>query len=156
MADGGLTLAQDLCARLCHDLVGPLGTMANAVEMVGDDPDAAELAREAAASLRAKLQLWRAACGAGTGCGSCHDRIDTFLRGVRASDGLLNVWVPHATAGLAVIETGAGSDTDLLAALRTLLPADDLATIVKQTEEGRTTLSAQLPAVVPEPDEPAR
>lgn len=53
------------------------------------------------------------------------DRIDAFLRGVRASDGLLNVWVPHATAGLAVIETGAGSDTDLLAALRTLLPADD-------------------------------
>ena len=42
-----------------------------------------------------------------------------------AREGLLNVWVPHATAGLAVIETGAGSDTDLLAALRDLLPADD-------------------------------
>ena len=40
-------------------------------------------------------------------------------------EGLLHVWVPHATAGLAVIETGAGSDTDLLAALRELLPADD-------------------------------
>src|ERR671921_1944996 len=40
-------------------------------------------------------------------------------------DGLLHVFVPHATAGLAVIETGAGSDTDLLAALRDLLPADD-------------------------------
>jgi secondary thiamine-phosphate synthase enzyme len=40
-------------------------------------------------------------------------------------DGLLNVWVPHATAGIAVIETGAGSDTDLLAALRDVLPADD-------------------------------
>jgi secondary thiamine-phosphate synthase enzyme len=53
------------------------------------------------------------------------DRIDAFLHAVRAGDGLLNVWVPHATAGLAVIETGAGSDTDLLAALRTLLPADD-------------------------------
>ncbi|MGW5049985.1 YjbQ family protein [Actinokineospora sp. NPDC004072] len=39
-------------------------------------------------------------------------------------DGLLHVWVPHATAGLAVIETGAGSDDDLLAALRDLLPAD--------------------------------
>ena len=48
-----------------------------------------------------------------------------FLAGVSGSgDGLLNVWVPHATAGLAVIETGAGSDTDLLAALRGLLPAD--------------------------------
>ncbi|MFE0424251.1 secondary thiamine-phosphate synthase enzyme YjbQ [Streptomyces sp. NPDC058953] len=40
-------------------------------------------------------------------------------------DGLLNVFVPHATAGIAVIETGSGSDDDLLAALRTLLPADD-------------------------------
>ncbi|MFF3457666.1 YjbQ family protein [Streptomyces sp. NPDC002730] len=40
-------------------------------------------------------------------------------------DGLLNIFVPHATAGVAVIETGAGSDDDLLAALHTLLPADD-------------------------------
>ncbi|MCF3184688.1 YjbQ family protein [Streptomyces polychromogenes] len=40
-------------------------------------------------------------------------------------DGLLNVFVPHATAGIAVIETGAGSDDDLLAALAALLPADD-------------------------------
>ncbi|MCW2632680.1 MAG: hypothetical protein JWR88_1642 [Pseudonocardia sp.] len=47
-----------------------------------------------------------------------------FLSRHGARDGLLNVWVPHATAGLAVIETGAGSDTDLLAALRELLPAD--------------------------------
>ncbi len=48
-----------------------------------------------------------------------------FLDRVEAGDGLLHVWVPHATAGLAVIEIGAGSDTDLLAALRELLPADD-------------------------------
>jgi secondary thiamine-phosphate synthase enzyme len=39
-------------------------------------------------------------------------------------DGLLHVFVPHATAGLAIIETGAGSDDDLLAALDDLLPAD--------------------------------
>jgi secondary thiamine-phosphate synthase enzyme len=39
-------------------------------------------------------------------------------------DGLLHVFVPHATAGLAIIETGAGSDDDLLAALDELLPAD--------------------------------
>ncbi|MGW0711937.1 YjbQ family protein [Streptomyces sp. NPDC002643] len=49
-----------------------------------------------------------------------------FLREVAGGrDGLLNVFVPHATAGIAIIETGAGSDDDLLAALRTLLPADD-------------------------------
>jgi secondary thiamine-phosphate synthase enzyme len=50
--------------------------------------------------------------------------VERFLAGVDG-DGLLNVWVPHATAGLAVLETGAGSDEDLLSALRKLLPADD-------------------------------
>ncbi|WP_137120227.1 secondary thiamine-phosphate synthase enzyme YjbQ [Segeticoccus rhizosphaerae] len=43
----------------------------------------------------------------------------------REGDGLLHVFVPHATAGIAILETGAGSDDDLLAALRDLLPADD-------------------------------
>lgn len=41
------------------------------------------------------------------------------------ADGLLHVFVPHATAGIAIIETGAGSDDDVLAALAELLPADD-------------------------------
>jgi secondary thiamine-phosphate synthase enzyme len=41
------------------------------------------------------------------------------------ADGLLSVFVPHATAGIAVIETGAGSDRDLLAALDAVLPGDD-------------------------------
>jgi secondary thiamine-phosphate synthase enzyme len=40
-------------------------------------------------------------------------------------DGLLHVFVPHATAGVALIELGAGSDHDLLATLADLLPADD-------------------------------
>lgn len=40
-------------------------------------------------------------------------------------DGLLHVFVPHATAGVAIIELGSGSGDDLLAALRDLLPADD-------------------------------
>ena len=40
-------------------------------------------------------------------------------------DGLLHVFVPHATAGVAILELGSGSDDDLLAALRDLLPADD-------------------------------
>ena len=46
-----------------------------------------------------------------------------FVRG--QGDGLLHVFVPHATAGIAIIETGSGSDDDLLAALGDLLPADD-------------------------------
>jgi secondary thiamine-phosphate synthase enzyme len=40
-------------------------------------------------------------------------------------DGLLQVFVPHATAGVAILETGAGSDADLLTALESLLPRDD-------------------------------
>ncbi|MBV9012505.1 MAG: YjbQ family protein [Pseudonocardiales bacterium] len=51
----------------------------------------------------------------------CH----AFLHRAAARDGLLHVWVPHATAGLAMIETGSGSETDLLTVLRELLPADD-------------------------------
>ena len=39
-------------------------------------------------------------------------------------DGLLQVFVPHATAGIAVMELGARSDDDLLATLAELLPAD--------------------------------
>ncbi|GAB3364632.1 YjbQ family protein [Amycolatopsis echigonensis] len=50
---------------------------------------------------------------------------ERFLRDADATDGLLHVWVPHATAGLAVLETGAGSDDDLLAALDDLLPRDN-------------------------------
>src|SRR3954462_9906633 len=40
-------------------------------------------------------------------------------------DGLVNVFAPHATAGIAVIETGARSDDDLVDTLERLLPRDD-------------------------------
>jgi secondary thiamine-phosphate synthase enzyme len=39
-------------------------------------------------------------------------------------DGLVSVFVPHATAGVAIFETGAGSDTDVLGAIDELLPRD--------------------------------
>ena len=48
-------------------------------------------------------------------------RAAAFVRDL--GDGLLSVFVPHATAGLAIIETGAGSDRDLLTAIDDLLPA---------------------------------
>ncbi|HYG92598.1 MAG TPA: secondary thiamine-phosphate synthase enzyme YjbQ [Nocardioides sp.] len=59
-----------------------------------------------------------------------HDVVHDLTRECAAfvsgeDDGLLHVFVPHATAGIAIIETGAGSDDDLLAALGDLLPADD-------------------------------
>ena len=40
-------------------------------------------------------------------------------------DGLVNVYLPHATAGVAVMETGSGSEGDLEEALERLLPRDD-------------------------------
>jgi secondary thiamine-phosphate synthase enzyme len=42
-----------------------------------------------------------------------------------AGDGLLSVFVPHATAGIVVLELGAGSDEDAMRALDRLLPRDD-------------------------------
>jgi secondary thiamine-phosphate synthase enzyme len=52
-----------------------------------------------------------------------HDITEACARFV-SGDGLLNVFVPHATAGIAIIETGAGSDEDLLAVVEKLLPRD--------------------------------
>lgn len=40
-------------------------------------------------------------------------------------DGLLSVFAPHATAGVALIETGAGSDADLIDRIDAVLPRDD-------------------------------
>ncbi|MGU3503216.1 secondary thiamine-phosphate synthase enzyme YjbQ [Mycobacterium sp. C31M] len=48
--------------------------------------------------------------------------VERFCAG--RGDGLCNVFVPHATAGIAVIETGAGSDDDLIDTLERLLPRD--------------------------------
>jgi secondary thiamine-phosphate synthase enzyme len=52
------------------------------------------------------------------------ERVQGFAREA-GGDGLLNVLVPHATAGLALIETGAGSEQDLVEAVERLLPRDD-------------------------------
>lgn len=43
-----------------------------------------------------------------------------------AGDGLVSVFVPHATAGVALMETGSGSEEDLRAALDRLLPREDI------------------------------
>lgn len=42
-----------------------------------------------------------------------------------AGSGLLNVFVPHATAGVAIMETGSGSEADLLEVLARVFPRDD-------------------------------
>ena len=52
------------------------------------------------------------------------DKIERFCDG--RGDGLLNVFVPHATAGVALIETGSGSESDLADAIDRLLPREDV------------------------------
>jgi secondary thiamine-phosphate synthase enzyme len=49
--------------------------------------------------------------------------LELFCAGL--GDGLVNAFVPHATAGLALMETGSGSEADLQGALERLLPRDD-------------------------------
>jgi secondary thiamine-phosphate synthase enzyme len=52
------------------------------------------------------------------------DQVAAYCRG--RGDGLLNVFVPHATAGVALIETGSGSESDLADAVERLLPREDV------------------------------
>jgi secondary thiamine-phosphate synthase enzyme len=52
------------------------------------------------------------------------DPVLGYARGV-GGDGLLHVFLAHATAGLALMETGAGSEADLREAVERLLPRDD-------------------------------
>jgi secondary thiamine-phosphate synthase enzyme len=52
------------------------------------------------------------------------DEVADFIAG--ETDGLLNVFVPHATAGVALIETGSGSEADLAEAIDRLLPRADI------------------------------
>ena len=74
------------------------------------------------------------------------DRCAAFVREA-GGDGLLHVFVPHATAGLAILETGSGSDRDLLAALADLLPSDDRWTHAHGSAgHGRSHV---MPALVP-------
>jgi len=63
-----LTLSQDVCARICHDLGGPLGALSGALDLAEAAPEEAlSVAREGAEAMRRRLRLWRAAAGAGTG-----------------------------------------------------------------------------------------
>ena len=52
------------------------------------------------------------------------DLVQTFCSSV-GGDGLVNVFVPHATAGVALMETGSGSEADLEELLERILPRDD-------------------------------
>jgi secondary thiamine-phosphate synthase enzyme len=63
--------------------------------------------------------------GAERGLADLTPAVAAFLSDIGAEDGLLSIFVPHATAGLVVVEVGAGSDDDLVDALDRLLPRDE-------------------------------
>ena len=62
----GLALAQALCARICHDLGGPVSSLVTAQEV--DGPEAEALARESVETLRRRLRLFRLLAGAAEDC----------------------------------------------------------------------------------------
>jgi secondary thiamine-phosphate synthase enzyme len=73
-----------------------------------------------------KTQLIEVETGRHEGVFNLTARCQQFASEASAGgDGLLHVFVPHATAGLAVLEIGAHSDEDLLSTLAILLPADN-------------------------------
>ena len=62
-----------------------------------------------------------------TGTTLVHDLSSLISRWLTTTDeGLLSIFVPHATAGVALIETNAGSEPDLAEALERLLPTSDI------------------------------
>lgn len=70
-----------------------------------------------------RTQVLKVHTGANRGVTDLTADARKFVRG--EGDGILNVFVPHATAGVAIIETGAGSDHDLLDILEDLVPHED-------------------------------
>ena len=64
----------------------------------------------------------RVATGGRAGIFDITREVISFCAG--KGEGLVSVFVPHATAGIAIFETGAGSETDVLGAIDALLPAD--------------------------------
>ncbi len=63
-----LALAQAVCTRLCHDIGGPTGALAGALELLeGPEDDAADVARDAARIIDRRLRFWRVAAGGASG-----------------------------------------------------------------------------------------
>lgn len=65
-----IALAQAVCTRLCHDLGGAVGALANALDLMDGAPgDAMDVARDASTIMDRRIRFYRAAVGAG--CGDC-------------------------------------------------------------------------------------
>jgi len=76
MTDSAVDLASLLCSRLCHDLLSPVGAMANGLELLAGEKDpemrkrCLELLEQSARTSADKLKFFRLAFGAAGGYGS--------------------------------------------------------------------------------------
>ncbi len=61
-------------------------------------------------------------------------------------EGLVHVFAPHATVGLALVETGAGSDDDLVDTIHTLLPRATTATATTTVRRGTALTTSCRPS----------
>lgn len=94
-------VAQLLCSRLCHDLVGPIGAINAGLELMadlgGEDESAAELMRESAAAATRRINFYRVAFGAGGGKASAEGTLSLgeardLAVGMFPSDSLTLSW----------------------------------------------------------------
>jgi secondary thiamine-phosphate synthase enzyme len=81
--------------------------------------------RRAAEYLPVETRELTVRTGSARGLADLTAACSAFLTNIEAADGLLSIFVPHATAGLVIVEIGAGSDDDLIDTLDRLLPRED-------------------------------
>ena len=152
MSDLALELAQLLCTRLCHDMAGPVGAVAAGVELIGDDPSAADpetlgLIGSSSAAASRKLKFLRSALGsAGGGASSdLKSLIDGYLMATAGPGGKAEVQWPASNdlAAGAVSFGPAWTQTVLNMCLLALELQPGCRALVVQCAPGRVSLTAQ-------------
>lgn len=107
-----------VCGRMLGSFPEPDGDASGGALMRGDDKRG--VAVGAPGSNAAQLMIDTS----GTKVVDITDRVKGFARGIGQS-GLVNIFIPHSTAGVALMETGSGSEADLGEVLERLFPSDD-------------------------------
>jgi histidine phosphotransferase ChpT len=152
MSNGALELALLLCTRLCHDLAGPVGAVAAGVELIGDDPSAADpetlgLIGSSSAAASRKLKFLRTALGSAGGGASSDLKglVDGYLMAVAGPGGKTEVqWPTHAELGASAASFGpTWTQTVLNMCLLALELQPGCRVLTIQCEPGRLSIAAQ-------------
>lgn len=95
-----LRVAELLCARICHDLVGPVGAVRNGAELLGEGAgdfaaEAAKLISDAGGQGAARLEFFRIAFGSASAASTVPgDRLRDIVSGFLASGKVSAEWLP--------------------------------------------------------------